>query len=87
LTTHLAPTARTQEEPMLRFILAIDARLRALAARRRRLLDDRGQATAEYALVLLAAASVALVLVGWAAKSGKIGELFDAVLDSIIDKL
>jgi len=72
---------------MLQITLALDFVVRHLAARRPRLADDRGQATAEYALVLLAAASVALVLVGWAAKSGKIGELFDAVVDSIIDKL
>lgn len=72
---------------MLQITLALDLVLRELAARRPRPVDDRGQTTAEYALVLLAAASVALVLVGWAAKSGKIGELFDAVVDSIIDKL
>ena len=45
-----------------------------------------GQATAEYALVLLGAAAIALMLAAWAAKSGKIGELFDAVVDQLIDK-
>lgn len=72
---------------MLHLTIALDTLLRHVATRRPELGDDHGQTTAEYALVLLAAASVALVLVGWAAKSGKIGELFDAVLDSIIDKL
>ena len=52
-----------------------------------RLRSERGQTTAEYALVLLGAASVALVLVGWAAKSGKLADLFDAVVDGVIDKL
>jgi len=47
---------------------------------------QRGQATAEYALVLLGAAAIALMLAAWAAKSGKIGELFDAVVDQLIDK-
>ena len=45
-----------------------------------------GQATAEYALVLLGVAAIALLLAAWAAKSGKIGELFDAVVDQLISK-
>jgi Flp pilus assembly pilin Flp len=58
-----------------------------LQARVRR--DDRGQATTEYALVLLGAALVALLLVGWATAgggAGKIGRLLDHVLDTIIAK-
>lgn len=47
---------------------------------------ERGQATAEYALVLLAAAAIALVLVAWATKTGKLTRLFDAVIDQIIGK-
>ncbi|HEY2813847.1 MAG TPA: DUF4244 domain-containing protein [Acidimicrobiales bacterium] len=49
--------------------------------------DDRGQTTAEYALVLLGAAAVALALVAWATKSGKITELLDAVIDQVMSKL
>ena len=52
--------------------------------------DDRGQATTEYALVLLGAALVALLLVGWATAgggAGKIGRLLDKVLDTIIGKV
>ena len=49
--------------------------------------DDRGQTSAEYALVLLGAAAVALVLVAWATKTGKITQLFDAVIDQVISKL
>ena len=49
--------------------------------------DDRGQTTAEYALVLLGAAAIALVLVAWAAKSGKITGLLDGVIDRIMSKL
>ena len=45
-----------------------------------------GQATAEYALVLLGVAAVALLLGAWAAKSGKIGQLFDAVVNQLIGK-
>ena len=43
-----------------------------------------GQTTAEYALVLLAAASLALLLIAWVAHSGKVGELFDSVFDHVI---
>ena len=53
------------------------ARLRCSAA---------GQAPAEYALVLLGAAAIALLLVAWATGCGKIGELFDAVVGQLISK-
>jgi hypothetical protein len=48
---------------------------------------DAGQTTAEYALVLLGAAGIALLLVAWATKSGAIGKLFDLVLNSVMDKV
>jgi hypothetical protein len=51
---------------------------------------DRGQATTEYALVLLAAALVGALVVGWATSGGgaaAIGRLFDAAIDSVIDQL
>ena len=47
---------------------------------------DRGQATSEYTLVMLAAALIALLAVAWATNgggAGKIGELFDRVVDSV----
>ncbi len=44
---------------------------------------ERGQTTAEYALVLLAAGSIAMMVVAWAQGSGAIGELFDAMLSKI----
>lgn len=52
--------------------------------------NDRGQATTEYALVLLGAALVALLVVGWATSgggAGKIGQLFDRVIDAVTGKL
>jgi len=52
--------------------------------------EEDGQATTEYALVLLGAALVALLVVGWATTgggAGKIGRLFDRVIDSVINKL
>ena len=73
---------------------ALLARLHAavlvLTDHTRRLRDERGQATTEYALVLLAAALVALLVVGWATAGGgaaKVGRLFDKVIDSVIDKV
>ena len=52
--------------------------------------QDRGQATTEYTLVMLGAAVVALVVVGWATSgggAGKIGHLFDRVIDAVTGKL
>jgi hypothetical protein len=45
---------------------------------------DLGQTTAEYALVLLGAAAVALLVVTWASKTDAIGKLFDFVLGHVI---
>jgi hypothetical protein len=52
-------------------------------ARRR---HEYGQATAEYALVMLAAAALAGLLIAWAASTDGIGRLADAVLDSLIER-
>ena len=49
--------------------------------------DERGQATAEYALVLLGAAAVALLIVGWATHTNLIGKLLDAVLNNLTGKV
>lgn len=49
--------------------------------------SERGQATAEYGLVLLGAAAVALLLVAWATETGAVGRLLDAVLDSILQRV
>ena len=52
--------------------------------------EDRGQATTEYALVLLAAALVALLVVAWATSGGgaeRIGRLFNAVIDSVVGRV
>ena len=49
--------------------------------------DERGQASAEYALVLLGAAAVALLVVAWATKSEAIGKLLDGVMKHILEKV
>ena len=51
--------------------------------------NDSGQATTEYALVLLGAAVIALLVVAWATDgggAGRIGELFDTVLSEIFNR-
>ena len=46
-------------------------------------IEQEGQATAEYALVMVAAAVIAGALIFWAANSGALSALFDAVIDRI----
>jgi hypothetical protein len=45
--------------------------------------SERGQTTAEYALVLLGVAAVALALTTWAG-GGRIGAFLDAVFDRLL---
>ncbi len=51
---------------------------------------DAGQATTEYALVMLGAAAVALLVVTWATAgggAGRIGRLFDRVIDAVLSRV
>lgn len=51
--------------------------------------QHRGQATTEYALVLLVAAIIATLVIAWATAgggAGKIGSLFDNVFESILSR-
>lgn len=52
----------------------------SLACRRH---DERGQTTAEYALVIVGAAAVAVLVLTWATGSGKIGWLLDKMFDTV----
>ena len=54
-----------------------------VARTRPALAAEKGQTTAEYALVILAAAAVALVLIAWAQSSGKLPAFFDKVIDDL----
>jgi Flp pilus assembly pilin Flp len=49
--------------------------------------DERGQATAEYALVLLGAAAIALLVTAWATHTNLIGKLLDTVLHHLLDQV
>jgi Flp pilus assembly pilin Flp len=57
---------------------------RAVLWLRSRVQSERGQTTAEYALVILAAAAIALVLLAWARSSGKLPAFFDQIIDTIV---
>ena len=45
--------------------------------------DDRGQTTAEYALVLVGAATIAMLVIAWAGSTSRISGLLDAVMRSV----
>lgn len=46
--------------------------------------DERGQATAEYALVLIAAVAIAGLLIAWAKRTGIVDQVMDAVFRSLL---
>jgi Flp pilus assembly pilin Flp len=58
-------------------LLALYVRIRTRIAR------EAGQTTAEYALVILAAAAIAVVLIAWARSSGKLPTFFDNIIDQV----
>jgi hypothetical protein len=70
---------------MTTLFVLVTTTLAHLAGDRRR--SERGQASAEYALVLLGVAAVALLVSAWAAKTDGIGRLFDAVLEKLVDSV
>ena len=50
---------------------------------------ERGQATTEYALILLVAAIIASLVIAWATLgggSGQIGELFDTIFQGVLQR-
>jgi hypothetical protein len=46
--------------------------------------DEVGQSTAEYALVILGAVAIATLLITWATGSHAISKLFDSVVSKIL---
>jgi hypothetical protein len=51
------------------------------------ILDDRGQATPEYALVIVAAGAIAGSAILWAVKSHALTNLFGHVIQNISSKI
>lgn len=74
---------------MLTVSVHVYVALLALASgvRRRIEPDERGQASAEYALVLLGAAAVALLIVAWATKTDLVEKLLDKVMKTVTGKV
>lgn len=78
----------------VRLLVAVQATTDRIAGRRHgphrrpahQRCDERGQATAEYALVLLAAAAVAGLLIAWAVNTGAVSRLLDAVFERLLAK-
>jgi hypothetical protein len=62
-------------------LLAARRRARHHAATRR---SEAGQTSAEYALVLLGAASVAVLVAVWARKTNRVGGLLDTVFEHVV---
>jgi Flp pilus assembly pilin Flp len=48
-----------------------------------RVREEKGQTSAEYALVVMGAAFVALVIATWAKSTDRIGALLDKVFDTV----
>lgn len=47
---------------------------------------EEGQSTAEYSLVILGAAAIAMLLYSWATGTGSIGNLFESVVSKVTAK-
>jgi Flp pilus assembly pilin Flp len=48
---------------------------------------DRGQATAEYGLIILAAGGIALGVIAWASGTGSFTDMFESVVDKLSESL
>ena len=65
------------------FLVTLTRRLVPPGSSDARCRGDAGQTTAEYALILIAAASIAVLVISWATKTDAIGKLFDLVLSHV----
>jgi hypothetical protein len=52
-----------------------------------RLRSDAGQTVAEYALVLLVVAAIAVAFLVWARQSGKLDGFFDLIFDKLVNSV
>ena len=76
---------------MLALVCALQSRWltrsRWRCCRRRGQADQAGQAVAEYALVLLGAGAIALLVFRWAGATDRIDVLLDGVVDTLLHKV
>jgi hypothetical protein len=75
---------RTSAVPVA-LLLALHRALDHAAQRRHG--GDRGQTTAEYALVLLGVAAIALAVVSWATRTNLVSRLLDVVFSALFRKI
>lgn len=71
------------QRPSIRLAAAVQSAVHTTLLRR----DDRGQATAEYTLVMLGAAAVALLVISWATKTSKVSTLLNKVVEKITSQV
>ena len=80
----VTPTSRPATSALARLRLRWLRFVARVAAPRQA--SESGQGTVEYALVLLGAAAVALLLVAWVARTDLVGRLFDTVVGKILGR-
>lgn len=78
-------TLHAAQHGLLRLWVGMEAAMRTHHGVRAR--GDRGQATAEYALVVLGAAAVAMLLIAWATTTGKMSTLLNKMVDSVAGRI
>lgn len=75
-------------EEFWRFVDVLSLRLGAWAqSGLGRLRSDSGQTVAEYALVLLVVAAIAVAFLVWARSSGKLDGFFDLIFDKLVNSV
>lgn len=75
------------DDRLRQFALSMWVAMEATARTTGRARGDRGQTTAEYALVVLGAAAVAMLLVAWATSTGKVSTLLNKMVDSVASRI
>ena len=81
-TTSLSHPRRRPAHLVRSAAIGLGARIRVPAPG-----DDRGQATAEYGLIILAAGGIALGVIAWAGGTGTFTDMFEAVVDKLSESL
>lgn len=79
--------AMNPPDELRRLALSMWVAIESTVCTSRRDRGDRGQATAEYALVVLGAAAVAMLLIAWATSTGKVSTLLNKVVDSVAGRI
>ena len=60
------------------------ANMKIIIKLKNQLAENLAQSTAEYALVILGAATLGTIFIAWVSDTNRIGKLFDAILRSVV---